>query len=339
MLLTIKVIIARLWEKKLDTQEEFLYQTNDFIKKTLSQKCPNDFLQAAYAKLQSVSDYSVLSDSAKRIRPFLCFAYQSLFINHNEQKIINIAAAAELIHCASLLHDDVIDNSDKRRGKLSANNLYGNNVAILSGNYLLAIAFEILISIDKKIMDNAIYTVKEMSLGCMMEIESRGKLDSSKEYWRQIALKKTSSLFSWCGFCVGFLLGATKDIENLCKLSNHIGLAFQMSDDIKDLNTTTKSYCNDLKNKDLSLPIVLSIKKNLNSYETFKEIFSKEEISLNDIEVLKNVMIKNNIIQDITQMLKAEVVLIQDILTNYKNSLGEKYINSFIENFNNQLIS
>lgn len=314
-------------------QEEFLYKTDCLIKEKLSQKCPEDFLDAAYLKLQKVSRYSVLVNNAKRIRPFLCCAYQHLFINHNEEKIISIAAAAELIHCASLLHDDVVDNSDKRRGQASANHLYGNNVSILTGNYLLAIAFEILISLDKKIMDQAIYTVKQMSLGCMMEISSRGNLNSTKEHWQQIALKKTASLFSWCGFSVAFLLGTDKDINSLFQLSNHIGLAFQMNDDIKDLSTTTKSYCNDLKNKELSLPIILSIQKNSNSYNSFKELFSKQELSLSDIETLKNIVIKNNIIEDINNLLREELLLIKKILTNYSNSLGEKYINSIMDNW------
>jgi len=317
-------------------QEEFLNRTNQLIVKKISDSCPKDFLSAAEKKLKEVGHYVSVEGEAKRIRPLMCFAFQSLFINHIDERVIKIAASCELIHCASLLHDDVVDDADKRRGKQSANIVYGNSISILTGNYLLTIAFDLLASLDRQIINKAILVLKEMSIACMMEIDARGKLDISNNAWQEIALKKTSALFAWCGFSVAFLLGNEEDISRLVQLSNHVGLIFQMLDDIKDFskNNNNKVYCNDLKNHDLSLPILITAQKSLDNYAILKQAFSKENLTTYDIECLRNLIINSNSISDIQDIVNKEILFISKLLNFYEKSMGKNYIENIIKNLN-----
>ncbi len=317
-------------------QEEFLNKTNQLIAKKLSDSCPRDFLSAAEKKLKEVGHYVSLEGEAKRIRPLVCFAYQSLFTSTIDERVVKIAASCELIHCASLLHDDVVDNADKRRGKKSANIVYGNSISILTGNYLLTLAFDLLASLDQQIINRAILVLKDMSIACMMEIDARGKLDISNNSWQEIALKKTAALFSWCGFSVAFLLGNKEDISRLVKLSNHVGLIFQMLDDIKDFNkdNNNKVYCNDLKNHDLSLPILITAQKSLDNYNILKQAFLKENLLVEEIEFLKKTIINSGSIREIKDIINKEILFINKLLNFYEKSLGKDYIKSIIESLN-----
>lgn len=317
-------------------QEEFLNKTNQLIAKKLSDSCPSDFLSAAEKKFKEVGHYISVEGEAKRIRPLVCFAYQSLFTSNIDERVVKIAASCELIHCASLLHDDVVDNADKRRGKKSANIVYGNSISILTGNYLLTLAFELLESLEPEIINRAILVLKDMSIACMMEIDARGKLDVNNNYWQEIALKKTAALFAWCGFSIAFLLGNKEDINRLIKLSNHVGLIFQMLDDIKDFNkdNNNKVYCNDLKNHDLSLPIIIAAQKNLDNYTILKQAFLKENLLLEEIEFLKKIIINSGSIVEIKNIINKEILCINNIVDYYEKSLGKNYIKNIIKNLN-----
>lgn len=176
----------------------------------------------------------VLAGGAKRARPSLCFLLAE-HIGLRDDRIARVASAIELIHTASLLHDDVLDESDARRGLSTANALYGNASAVLAGDYALACGLSLLDTLGARGFEAAAAVLSMMTLAAAAEIEARGDVTLDPARWRAIAHGKTAALFGLCGRLVGELdgdedLGAA--LERACV---HLGVAFQMADDTHDV--------------------------------------------------------------------------------------------------------
>ena len=147
-----------------------------------------------------------LAAGAKRGRPRLVW----LFAHCLEQPppitaLTDVAVAAELIHSASLLHDDVVDHGSLRRGLPTANARWGNTVAVLAGDLLLTTALAQLQRHPRSLTRKANETIGAMTRAAIAEVEARGRLDLSAAHWRRIAVGKTGALFSWCASAVASL--------------------------------------------------------------------------------------------------------------------------------------
>lgn len=316
------------------SEEEFLCQTHQLIENKVANIFEeNNFFTSAQNRLKDISFYTIFAGKSKRVRPLLCFAYQNFFNVKNKNKILSIAAAAELIHCASLLHDDVVDFADVRRGNPSVNFLYGNSIAVLTGNFLLTEAFNLLVSYDKEIINEAIGVIKKMSIACMHEISLRKSIKVSIDDWKGIALGKTAELFSWCGYSIAKLYGTPVDVVNLTELSKHIGYIFQMMDDLKDFNGDQflKDECSDLKNQEASLPIILASQANVKNYEILSEAFNKKELSTEEIRALKKLIIDSGAVKETKKIVQEHLTRIKEILNNYSDNMGYNQIHSWLK--------
>jgi geranylgeranyl diphosphate synthase, type II len=193
--------------------------------------------------------YSLLA-GGKRLRPILCLASCEA-VGGNPDIAIPMACALEMIHTMSLIHDDLpaMDNDDYRRGKLTNHKVYGEDIAILAGDGLLAYAFEYIathtqgVSADRvlKAIANLARAVGADGLvgGQVVDLESEGKPDISIETLIYIHNHKTGALFQSSVVCGALLAGATEaEIEKLSKFAQNIGLAFQIIDDILDITAT-----------------------------------------------------------------------------------------------------
>ncbi len=221
-------------------------QINLEILSTNLQTVEKYLLEEAFSEVPLVNDISkhTLLSGGKRLRPLLTIlSNKCTEQKSNEDSLIHIAASMEMLHMATLIHDDVVDNSDTRRGKPTASYLYGNTASILSGDVLLAKSMKLLaiyggIEIIKEVSEAMI----QLAEGQVLEIESRGKYQlSTKEYFKIIHLK-TASLLSCC--CkVGAMLGKSHPnyINALFDYGYHIGIAFQIVDDIIDYQQKKES--------------------------------------------------------------------------------------------------
>jgi geranylgeranyl diphosphate synthase, type II len=193
--------------------------------------------------------YSLLA-GGKRLRPILCLASCEA-VGGSPDVAIPMACALEMIHTMSLIHDDLpaMDNDDYRRGKLTNHKVYGEDIAILAGDGLLAYAFEYIathtqgVSADRvlKAIANLARAVGADGLvgGQVVDLESEGKSDISIETLIYIHNHKTGALFQSSVVCGAILAGATEaEIEKLSKFAQNIGLAFQIIDDILDITAT-----------------------------------------------------------------------------------------------------
>uniref|UniRef100_UPI00286A4165 geranylgeranyl diphosphate synthase CrtE n=1 Tax=Chamaesiphon sp. OTE_75_metabat_556 TaxID=2964692 RepID=UPI00286A4165 len=193
--------------------------------------------------------YSLLA-GGKRLRPILCLASCEA-VGGDPDLALPMACALEMIHTLALIHDDLpaMDNDDYRRGKLTNHKVYGDDIAILAGDGLLAYAFEYIathtqgVSADRvlKAIAHLARAVGANGLvgGQVVDLESEGKSDISIETLIYIHNHKTGALFQSSVVCGAILAGATTaEIEKLAKFAQNIGLAFQIIDDILDITAT-----------------------------------------------------------------------------------------------------
>ncbi|MEN9786542.1 MAG: hypothetical protein RLZZ299_1806 [Pseudomonadota bacterium] len=162
------------------------------------------------------------------------------------ERVVGIAVAGELIHAASLLHDDVVDAAATRRGRASANARFGNSAAVLGGDWVLAAAMDA-IAWDSRLLLGAVRTVGEMAEAAIDEVESRGTLAGGMGRWRAIAVGKTGVLFGWIGAACALAAGRDEEAEPFRSFGHHLGVAFQLADDVADLvGGSGKDRFNDL---------------------------------------------------------------------------------------------
>lgn len=222
-------------------------------------------LSSKTSLLSLITSY-ILKTKGKQIRPSLVFLSARLVGSVTEASY-SAAFMIELMHTATLLHDDVVDNSMKRRGFFSVNALWKNKISVLVGDYLLAKGLLHAIETNHiellKIISTA---VKDMSEGELLQIEKAKFLSNSEDVYFQIIEKKTASLF-----VAAMLSGAhstgnlqEKDAEKLKKIALLLGVAFQIKDDVLDYSKTSvigKPIWNDLKEKKITLPLLHALKQ------------------------------------------------------------------------------
>ncbi|KGP75907.1 geranylgeranyl pyrophosphate synthase [Desulfosporosinus sp. Tol-M] len=203
-----------------------------------------------------------LQSGGKRIRPLLTL-YSGMCFAPLNPPMIQTAVAAELIHMASLIHDDVIDESATRRGKPTVNSLYGNHAAILTGDYLFAEAFNILST--HQLLSSMTYLVEAIQAMCEGEVNQANEQFSSSislQHYFQRITKKTGKLLAACCQSGAYLAGASSEelLTQLREYGLNIGYAYQITDDILDISGNAdslgKPVGTDLLNGNLTLPFL-----------------------------------------------------------------------------------
>ena len=213
-------------------------------------------------KIYESMRYSLMA-GGKRLRPILCIAANEL-LGGNLASAMPTACAMEMVHTMSLIHDDLpaMDNDDFRRGKPTNHKVYGDDIAILAGDALLAYAFEFIAENTKgvtaerilKVIAHLGHAVAATGLvgGQVVDLECEGKQDINAETLTFIHIHKTAALLESCVICGALLAGANDtDIMRLSTYANNIGLAFQIIDDILDI-TSTSEQLGKTAGKDLS---------------------------------------------------------------------------------------
>jgi octaprenyl-diphosphate synthase len=200
-----------------------------------------------------------LGPGSKRLRPTLVHLFGQA-VGAPESALMKIAVSAELIHSASLLHDDVVDSGMYRRGRPTVNALWGNIVAVMGGDLVLTLAIQTLRELDREVTDEAVKTVAEMTRATMGEVEMRGDLSVTPARFREVCEGKTGALFAFCGSAVGLVAKDPEATKRFSAFSRHLGIGFQFADDLLDLTggDEGKSPFADLKSRTPSLPLLLA---------------------------------------------------------------------------------
>ena len=276
--------------------------------------------------LLAASRHLCVTGNAKRARPLLTSFFGDALGVQNQQLVL-AAAAGELIHSASLLHDDVIDDAKIRRGRSTVSHQFGNSVAVLSGNYLLSVAFSLLKEGPKELIYDSIEVVAYMAKAAMAEISIRGKMDTSTTCWREIAIGKTGVLFAWCGKAAARIAGNEDAAKRFYQCGLRIGTAFQLIDDLRDLQDKKelKDKFLDIKNREPSFPILISLENPFIRNE-LKNLWDQEEMNGAEILQVGQHIVDSGAIQKTCEAAKLEIQAAIDALGHFKETSGGKQI-------------
>ncbi len=202
-----------------------------------------------------------LEAGGKRLRPaFVSLSARAISDQYDSARARRLGACMEMIHMATLIHDDVIDHADMRRGKPTASSIHGNTASILSGDVLLARAMVLLAQDgDLAIIRMVSEAVVEIAEGEVRELEMRGNFDLSEEEHRRILRMKTASFIQCCCETGALIAGATAAQRRaLGEFGHHIGMAFQIVDDLLDYRSdkTGKPKAGDYREGQATLPLI-----------------------------------------------------------------------------------
>ncbi len=231
----------------------------------------------------------------KMIRPNLLILSAS-FGNAPEEIVYDAAAAIEMIHLASLIHDDVVDKAETRRGLPTVSCAVGNHSAVLMGDYLFAQAFNLLAKYEREynLITPTTLAIAEMSLGELYQQKQAFDLNVTEEKYFSRIQKKTASLFEAACY-LGALIGnlKQKEIECLRKFGTLLGLAFQLMDDISDFSTTKKQAGkpveNDLNSGVITLPVILLLQNPYYMPKIRNNLKNPTEENINEIcQIVRN---------------------------------------------------
>lgn len=278
--------LVRLAEVKgLDGLAEALVALNAFVADDLAEV--EALIEATPVRRDLVGEavQHLLDLKGKRLRP-LCVALAARAGQGPSEAVTRLAAAVELVHSATLLHDDVIDAGDLRRGKPTARVLYGNAASVFAGDWLLVRALmHVQAAGVDGLTDRLLEVIDEMIEAESVQLEQRGTLRADRDVYFHIIEGKTASLFRWAmlaGGRAGGLDWAT--CEALGRYGNELGMAFQIVDDALDLadsGTTGKSALTDLKEGKLTYPLLVGAERDPELRRDLEQL-SRAETEIDD---------------------------------------------------------
>ncbi len=248
--------------KNLTVKEIF-----DLVRPDL-QKVEEEFCRQCVSSVQPITEISqyLQVSGGKRLRPTLVLLASKL-CGYEGYAAIRLGAVVELIHTATLVHDDIIDSAETRRGRPSTNSRWGNHMSVLAGDWLYMQAFNIaLAERNFKLLDLLIGVTQVMVEGELLQLTRLRRLDMTEDAYIELAYRKTACLFSTCMRLGGVLAGDGADLETrLGSYGTNLGLAFQVVDDILDFTSTEevlgKPIGSDLREGKITLPLIYLLRK------------------------------------------------------------------------------
>jgi octaprenyl-diphosphate synthase len=244
----------------------------------------------------------VIDAGGKRLRPTVTIlAYRALGGN-DVQRIVDIAAAFELIHSATLIHDDINDGGSTRRGRETVYKKYGLHDAIVTGDFLFTKAFQIGGTFDKLVVETTAEACAALAEGEVLQNRYRHTRDLTVDTYLQVAERKTAQPIR-AGAIVGAYLagGRAEEIEALGNYGLDLGIAFQLVDDVLDFTGDEmkmgKMVGNDLKEGNLTLPSLLAIKASEDAKNALLDVISQKNPSQEDVRRCAQLVIRSGAIE------------------------------------------
>ena len=268
-----------------------------------------------------------LKSGGKKIRALLTLGCSKLCGYSKGFRDVNLSACVELIHSATLLHDDVIDMSNVRRGKKTLNKIWGNQSSILVGDYLLSRCFEMMVEDgDLEVLKLLSSTSSKIAQGEILQLQHNGEVDMLEEIYLKIINAKTAALFA-AATKVGAIITnkSNKEKDALEFYGKNLGLTFQVADDTLDYNSNInlfgKKIGKDFFEGKVTLPIILVYQRSNVSEKLFiKKTFKKNERNQKDFETTLKLISKYNIINQCYKKAEYFINLASNSLSIFKPS-------------------
>ncbi len=251
-------------------------------------------LQSDVVLVNQLSNY-IIKSGGKRLRPMLALL-MARACGYKGDRHVDVAAIVEFIHTATLLHDDVVDESDMRRGKETANNVWGNQAAVLVGDFLYSRAFEMMVDVDEmQVMSIMAQTTNTIAEGEVLQLLNINDADTSEERYFEVIYSKTAKLFEAACQLGAVLAGLSEEQEKaVAQYGLHLGTAFQLVDDILDYIADSdemgKNVGDDLAEGKPTLPLIYAMRKSLENNEAEDAALVKSAIEEGGLEYIDEVM-------------------------------------------------
>lgn len=280
-------------EKDLETLEQYFREFASGLKGVLKKTVENTLLAGG-----------------KRIRPglfFICAGGKDFNIDY----LIPAAASIEIIHTASLIHDDIIDRAILRRGRKTIHNTYDRDTAKFVGNYLFTQTFVLLNKYnDPKILEEMSVAAQNLVRGEFNQIKTKKEIGQREKTYLKKINEKTSSLFKVSCALGGILSNSTKaEIEKMRRFGQYLGISFQINDDLLDMDARKisqnlgKPTGNDIRQGNITLPIIYAV-RNHRFKKEISNLFTKEEIENKDINKLLTILSETDAVEHARARLK-----------------------------------
>jgi len=281
-------------------------------------------LKSEVSLVNSVGEH-IIGSGGKRIRPMLVLLTSGLFGNINTQQH-QLAAIIEFIHTATLLHDDVVDESELRRGKSTANHLFGNAASVLVGDFLYSRAFQMMVTLKSmRVMEILSEATNIIAEGEVLQLLNLHNADVSEEAFLKVIHYKTAKLFE-AASRLGAVMNESataKDEEALALYGMHLGTAFQLVDDVLDLSGDAskigKNLGDDLAEGKPTLPLIYAL-QNGNAEEAAIIRHAIEQGGLDDIDAVIAAVESTRASAYVLKMAKKEAQLACDAIEHFADS-------------------
>lgn len=303
-----------------------LLKVNEVIRQSLNSDVP---------LINQVSKH-IIEGGGKRMRP-QCLINLAGMVGGIKDIHYQLAAIIEFIHTATLLHDDVVDESEQRRHSQTANVRFGNSASILVGDFIYSRSFQMMVELNNiEIMDVLAYTTNKIAEGEVLQLINKYNVELSDDQYNEIIQSKTGVLFEACGKLASIGNQCTPNQKNrLAQIGRIYGHIYQLVDDLLDYsgeaNIVGKNLGDDLKDGKMTLPLLIAYR---NSSQNDQEII-KKAINQGDVSQLTKIfeiIKKTNAIQLVQAQIQYQIHQIQDTLNNFDNNEYKKRISAFFEN-------
>jgi len=279
----------------------------------------------------------LIAAGGKRIRPLLTLACTQIY-NGDMTRAHTLASAVEFIHTATLLHDDVVDESLERRGKPPANIVFGNQASVLVGDFLFSRAFQLMTddgSLDVlRVLSTASATIAE---GEVMQLATANNIETTFEDYIEVIKAKTAALFAAACEVGPIIAGADKDqAEAMAEFGMNLGIAFQIADDALDYSANRaelgKAIGDDFREGKITAPVLFALKDaSSEENEFWQRTLSNTQTSDADLKTAQEIIAKHNAIEQSLELAKSYGTRAKESLNNTANSQLQPLLNDLID--------
>jgi octaprenyl-diphosphate synthase len=279
----------------------------------------------------------LIESGGKRLRPMLTLAMARL-AGYSGDGHIKLAAAVEFMHTATLLHDDVVDGSEMRRGKFAARMLWGNEASVLVGDFLLGQAFKMMVEVGSlrslEILSAAAAIIAE---GEVMQLAAAKNTATTEDEYLSVIRAKTAELFGAACEVGPALGGRPKDEQSACRsFGMNLGVAFQLVDDALDYGGKAarlgKNVGDDFREGKITLPVVLSFRRGSEGERAFwRRALEKGEATASDLEQAIALMVKHRALEDTVQRARHYGAIAKDALALFPTSPMKEALEETVE--------
>jgi len=315
------------YQKKIafnSDQQDHLQKVNDVIRSSLDSEVP---------LINQVGKH-IIDGGGKKMRP-QCLLNLAGLAGGIRDIHYQLAAIVEFIHTATLLHDDVVDDSDTRRSSPTANIKFGNSASILVGDFIYSRSFQMMVELDNiEIMDILAYTTNKIAEGEVLQLINKNNFDISQDDYFKVIRAKTGVLFEACGKLACIANKCTLDQKKSISLIGEIfGQIYQLIDDVLDYSGDAarigKNLGDDLKDGKMTLPLIFAAEKaNINDREIIKNAINHGDLS--QLTRIISIIDKTNSIDSVKKIIKAKLADLELEMSYFKDNIYKDRVMTFI---------